>query len=102
MFGELGLREDSCGDCEGTRAEGSGACDVVGRVAEDPYVLRRKVVPEFAGALKGDGAEFVALVVVVGVCAKREVLPDSVVREFVPRSGDDVAGEQRLHDVAAP
>ncbi len=84
------------------RPDGAGAGDVVGRVAEDEDPFRRKLDAVFLRRARPcEMPELIAIVMIVGVGAKFEVMPDAVVRELEFRAALEIPREQREDDVFA-
>src|SRR6266513_2021660 len=76
---ELLPGEATGGNGDGVRTDGSGAGDVVWRVAENVNLFGWKLAPAaFQGARTGETPQFVSVMMIIGKGAELEIVPDAV------------------------
>src|SRR4051812_40388633 len=103
MLRELLARVDAGGNGDGARAEGSSARNVVRGVANDKDALDGhfdSVHLEHSRA--GEAAQLVSVVVIVGIGAEREEVPDAVLRQLQLGAALQVTSQQAEQYVFAP
>ena len=102
MCGEFFAGVMSCGHGDGDSSKDFAALDVARGVTDDIDVIGREgFTMESDGAGLGDGAEFVADVVIIGKSSKGEVVPDSVVSQFDFGTSDEIACKECQKAVGA-
>src|SRR5213594_1416426 len=95
VFGKVAAAPPTGGDGNGAGAERFAAGNVARRVADDVDLGGGKFAAMFFfGARPGEGAELVAIVVIVGKRAEFEKVPDAVMPELQLRAARHVSGQK--------
>jgi hypothetical protein len=95
MGGEFFDGELSCGYCDGLRANGAGARNVVGGVAnhEDARGIEGNA-GVLLGAIEGEWTERITVVMIIGECAEGEVVMYTESAQFGVGSFAKISGQE--------